>query len=216
MPGATERDVRRAYATQLKQIDVSKDPATFEVLRGAYEQALFIARYAQPTVSATPEEPIEPPAVSATDTAPLPLREDAASPFVTMRSLVENRDYGAVAWRALLNNPLLDAPEVSARFEHALVKALSENELSTEFTLSAGPDWYRMIESRYAWVADGLRYARQFPLYADLRQTIVERQRPRVAPPRFDLSSFIPNGRILWILAVLLMIASHLGRVFVN
>lgn len=61
--GATTRDVRRAYAAKLKQIDPEKDPSAFLRLRQIYEDALFYAEYsiAYEPVSQSEEEQEEQP-----------------------------------------------------------------------------------------------------------------------------------------------------------
>ncbi len=172
---ATEKEVRRAYATRLKQLNTATHPDEFQELRRAYDFALMHTRLKGGERETETGEPEEQPEGQFEDgilnLAPPP---DLAVPFETMQSLVEARDYSVTAWQRLLNDPLLDARNTSAAFEYALVSALSENELTASDTLSAGKEWRDLIESRYAWMSDGLRYARQFPLHTDLRQALVE------------------------------------------
>jgi hypothetical protein len=184
-PGATQKDIRRAYAVKLKQLDTAKNPEEFQELRHAYEVALFNARIFT-EIESSPTEPEAVPAAGerqneapeAVATAEAPPAPDLTAPFETMRSLVERRDYSVAAWQHLLNDPRLDDPYANASFEYALVAALSENELKTEFTLSAKKGWQDLIESRYAWVSDGMRYTRMFPLHNDLRDALVDLGRP--------------------------------------
>lgn len=173
---ATEKDVRRAYAVRLKQIDTAKNPDGFEVLRRAYEAALLSKRRIESQHHFEPVDEDDSADEAEVDDEPVVAveRVDLTAPFKTMLSLVEKRDYSVNAWQRLLNDPLLDTPGANSAFEYALVAALSESELKTEYTLSAGKAWRDLIETRYGWVSDGLRYTRQFPRHPDLRQVLVE------------------------------------------
>jgi len=183
---STEKQVRQAYATKLKQLDLAVDGEAFEALRFAYEQALLVAKR-QARNSSTLAEYRNVGEPSAGDAmAPLPATGAVASHvtraqavFSAMNQLVVQRNYSVSEWRSVLNSPLLDPPEVSAYFEFALIDALCENELKSTYTLSAGPDWLRLIEDRYAWIADGLRFSRLFPNHSDLRDALVDLARPR-------------------------------------
>ncbi|MGC4077452.1 MAG: hypothetical protein QM702_10545 [Rubrivivax sp.] len=142
--------------------------------------------------------------------------EDAQVPFRTMRALVEKRDYSVAAWQRLLNDPLLDAPGANRAFEHALVSALSENELKTTYTLSAGKGWRDLVESRYAWVSDGLRYARQFPLHTDLRETLVELGRSSRPIPYSPVPEHANSAGRLGFIAFVIFVLLTLLKIFVH
>lgn len=183
---ATEKEVRRAYAVRLKQIDPAVDPKAFEVLRRAYEAALQTARHhgrvipdqtAETVVTVQGASVNEKPAVSVAVATTPENGANLTATFQEMINLAHARNYSVERWLPLLNDPLLDDPWVSARFEYALVQELSENELKTDYTISAGQEWRALIESRYAWISDGLRYARMFPGNPDLREVLVEKER---------------------------------------
>ena len=177
---ASERDIRRAYASRLKQLDLGEDPAGFEALRAAYETALFHVRSGQ--AEDNWPEPVTEDADEDTWDAQIFIPSDEPVAFSRMRDLVQAHDYSVGAWRDLLNDPTLDPPEVSGRFEEALVDALSEGELRIEPILSAGEDWQQLIENRYAWIADGLGFVDRFPHRRDLRHALVDMRRPASMP----------------------------------
>jgi len=188
---ATEREIRRAYAAKLKQVDMVRDVAGFEALRRAYEIALARRRSApvaaDPVAEETAAEPARPVAAARLVIERSPASDPPADPgelFKTMKSLVAKPDYSVEPWLRLLNDPMLDFPQVNDAFEYELVRALSEGELDTKLDLSAGPEWRSLVERRYAWVSDGLRYTHQFPRYTYLRDVLAYARRPQMPKPK--------------------------------
>ncbi|WP_439600416.1 hypothetical protein [Devosia sp.] len=215
---ATEKEVRRAYATKLKLLDTAKDPEQFQELRGAYELALMLAQVAEAgNVEGADDKGIEQDASVSSDDGiddfvehqsrpALAPPKQTTVPFETMHTLVAERNYSVGEWQRLLNDPLLDDPGAGAAFESALVSALSENELKAESTLSAGKAWRDLIESRYAWVEDGIRYTRKFPFHSDLRQVLVElgqSSRPLPYSPVRETNQFAGLGKVVLVLLLL-------------
>lgn len=218
-PAATEKEVRRAYATRLKQLDTAENPEAFQELRSAYEMALMMRRTTDIAAGQDHEEVVTVQEDFRQQSGP-ELRDaeavrepepDLTLPFKTMHELVEDWDYSVGPWQQLLNDPLLDDPHASAAFEFALVEALSENELKSEFALSAGEDWQELIESRYAWVSDGIRYARLFPLHADLRRELVKLGRPYTPEPP-QPSQFAGLGKVGLVLFLLYLVIRLVNR----
>lgn len=75
---ASERDVRRAYATRLKRIDAEADPAGFQALREAYETALAWLRHRD--AGHEPESADDVPAQIVDDTGAVPQGAPAPEP----------------------------------------------------------------------------------------------------------------------------------------
>jgi len=220
---ATEKEIRRAYATRLRKLDTGKHPEEFQELRGAYEMALMQTRiidargvegdaYEDTEQDDGPDDFVGLP--SRPSLAP---HEEPTAPFKTMHALVAERNYSVGEWQQLLNDSRLDDPEAGAAFEYALVVALSENELKAELTLSAGKAWRDLIESRYAWVGDGIRYARKFPIHPDLRQVLVElgrSSRPLPYSPVREINQFAGLGKVVLVLLLLGALIQLLNKAF--
>ncbi len=206
---ASDKQIRKAYASELKALDRQADPEAFQALRHAYEFARQMAadnesdqvqshrdaiRPEPPEVEegkATAEDdtPKRQEPVSSTDhndtesiELPGPVASAAAYQdlLARMRYLIESRDYDVTTWTSLLNDRLLDDLSSGHDFERALVICLSENEFSgrdeIKKFISAGKEWVELIERRYGWIEDGLKFERQFPAHMKLRRAMVAKR----------------------------------------
>lgn len=211
---ATDRDIRRAYATRLKRIDPEADPKSFEGLRMAYEYARELAEYAEaeaePAVQAGPlemsPESLAPPVAGHDAQAAKPDEvdpdmsehpaEEGEAPSVwpnsdgyaalidEMQALIKAGDYNVDRWQRLLADTVLEDLWLSEQFERALADALWEKGFSGKdfwhTGLKASRDWLALIEARYGWLTDGLRFRDLFPAYGALRE-VFDELRPRSA-----------------------------------
>ncbi len=110
-----------------------------------------------------------------------------------MRALLERGNYTLDDWRHLLARPVLEDMRYSAEFEAELIAKLEACELAlqpfrTRLTAPAG--WITLIENRYGWIADGLRFQDLFPSHMRLRQVFSDSprtDRPTPEPARTPL-----------------------------
>lgn len=187
---SSDTDIRKAYAARLKSMDQDADPDAFQTLRGAYQYARQLAKTAQntpgdPVIEDTPPKPdqagIDPLPVDLAVAPPRP--QTVISPIIVdgpsesecvdqMQNLVVDNNFELAKWRKLLNSPALDDLDVAARFEHALVVSLSDTLVRPKprtQVLSVSAPWIALIENRFGWLSDGLRFERRFPRHTVLR-----------------------------------------------
>ncbi len=200
--GARSRsDVRKAYARKLKLIDQDTEPEKFQQLRQAYEAArdpnsfVHFARVMPPEPVPKPvpkpkPEPEPAPKPEPTPTAPppisdddralledaLPDRDEIETLCKKMELKVTARDFDLKAWVPLLTSPVLDAPTAKSAFEFRLIAALHGAGWRKNGGHFFPPDaWVLLVEDRFGWVEDGLRFFRQFPNYTEMHRRFAAR-----------------------------------------
>lgn len=135
---------------------------------------------AAPSEQQAPSSGTDP--LPAPEPAPQPLqpdREDYAGVLAEMKALLAARDYRLDRWQRLLAAPVLEDLKFSRQFEAALILAFEAAELPRDRPFKTGidapRDWVALIETRYGWMSDGLRFQNLFPHHARLRDAFVRR-----------------------------------------
>ena len=188
-PDATEADIRRAYAAQLRERRPDDDAARFQALRSEYESALAAARSGvswQP-VTAAPARPL-PTAVPPQPPPPVAVEEppEAQALAVHAPDLFASAEESAAAI-AEIRRHLTDGDLISACDRYDRARVTGEIDLAAEpaielllgrcflqdMTLSASA--LAQIARRYRW-DDSLS---RFPLAVD----VVDKYRPPPTPP---------------------------------
>lgn len=78
--------------------------------------------------------------------------------------LMAARDYDVDAWMDILSDPVLDFSETSSAAEICILDGLRTlQDQSNLFRPAPNEDWLRLIENRFGWITDGLRFERSFP-----------------------------------------------------
>lgn len=116
---------------------------------------------AQRPASADPAPMPPPPAAEATPLAPEPGIEELIE---EMTAALAKRNFDKTLWRSYLNRLTLLSFDDAAWFETRLVEEL-ERSLAPNLMpdLAIPPDWCEIIEARFGWRSDGLRFQRRFP-----------------------------------------------------
>uniref|UniRef100_UPI0035B3978D hypothetical protein n=1 Tax=Paenirhodobacter enshiensis TaxID=1105367 RepID=UPI0035B3978D len=207
----SEREVRRAYAAKLKTLRIEDQPEAFAALRQAYEAARRIAAAADARASGPPPSPPEadPEAGACGRGTPETARtgaEDPSAPspsdatrigalpqaIAQMTQLLARRDYDLERWQTLLTEPILEDMRFASAFEAALVAELARTKVFPDESgswLDVPADWAKLIEDRYGWVADGLRFQQMFSPYLQMRSAFARRLPP---PPSRGLPLDLP------------------------
>jgi hypothetical protein len=207
----TESDVKRAYARLLKNIDQSTEADKFQALRTAYTvgrqraggkqgsgERIFVA----PPVSPQPDpQPASKPASKPDPQPKAKPNVDNDHHFLSpdwnyyeklrseMSQMLRDKNYDSKRWMNILSDPVMDFPAAAQAAETCIVAGLRGQNAGSWLFVDPSPskDWFTIIENRYGWVVDGLRFERQFPADRAIRKAFKTKYltgRPEMAPPQ--------------------------------
>ncbi|KQZ28004.1 hypothetical protein [Duganella sp. Root1480D1] len=156
----TVKEIKRAYARELKLIDLEKNPEAFQKLREAYEAALKNAH--QPEPAGAPESALAPIRVDPTpQTEALPAEEPVAKLIARLQLGIANTARGRVAddeliWkdeiRALLEELRPASFAAQAEFEHQVgILLLNGWRHGHEALLVAASEAFGWNEAGWRW-----------------------------------------------------------------
>jgi hypothetical protein len=179
------------YARILKTIDQDADVERFQALHQAYGFARHSAKNntAQPAAPIWEEDPLPEAKVPVTLD---PVEELRSEPKPTvdpepekstdddfsfepdwvkfnllnkeLSDLIAIRNYNADKWMDILGDPVLDFANTSVAAEQTIVEGLMElYRKNNLFNPIPHNNWFILIENRFSWIADGLRFERSFP-----------------------------------------------------
>lgn len=196
VPAETDREVRRAYATRLRSIDVEADITGFEALRSAYEAALDqvvfrsrreddvqVIEEADVRTTASPDQTAKRVETTASRKSFLKpstlLPTDDNRTIASIAAHLEQMNYAVDAWQKLLSEKDISTPEANLLVEHLVVRSLSARAHNAPLPPES---WLRLMDARYGWSTDGVGFSRRHPKSEGLLGDVVERLNTQARP----------------------------------